>query len=290
MTGHGEAHELHDGVAVTVEIRTVNNRYLKVSIRTSEGYSAIESQLESLVRAQVRRGSVQVNAVVVREADGETVQLNEGALTSYLRQVERFCEKHGRAETIRIESLLALPGVASEQGRQNRHVETDWPLIERTARTALKNLARMRADEGAAMAADLHANCGVIAAEVGHIEQRAPVVIEAYRTRLLERLNKLLAQHEVQLETADVLRETALLADRSDIAEELVRLRSHLEQFDTIAGADESPGRKLEFLVQEMLREANTVGSKANDAEIARRVIEIKAAIERIREMLQNVE
>jgi uncharacterized protein (TIGR00255 family) len=148
----------------------------------------------------------------------------------------------------------------------------------------------MRSTEGAAMLAELRRDCQTIADEVEQIRQRAPLVIEAYRDRLLERVNKLLQEHQVRLEAADIVREVAILADRSDIAEELARLRSHLEQFLAIADGPESNGRKLEFLIQELLREANTIGSKANDADISRRVIEIKAAIERMREMVQNVE
>src|SRR5262249_25266571 len=134
------------------------------------------------------------------------------------------------------------------------------------------------------------ANARTIAAELAQIEARAPLVVEAYRGRLTERLNKLLAEVGSRIEPADVVREVGVFAERSDISEEIVRLKSHLEQFDGILAADESQGRKLEFLTQEMFRETNTIGSKANDAEIARHVIEIKTAIERMREMIQNVE
>ncbi len=140
------------------------------------------------------------------------------------------------------------------------------------------------------MAADLKANCRVAAACLEEVQKRAPLVVEAYRTRLEERLKKTLAEYEVVLDPADLIKEVSLFAERGDISEEIVRLRSHLEQFDAIMDAPESSGRKLEFLTQEMLRETNTIGSKANDVEIARQVIEIKAAIERIREMIQNIE
>jgi len=136
----------------------------------------------------------------------------------------------------------------------------------------------------------LHANCEVIATELDRIEERAPLVVEAYRKRLTERLNKLLEEYEVSIEATDVVREVGIFADRGDISEEIVRLRSHLRQFDAIAASEESNGRKLEFLIQEILRETNTIGSKANDAEIAGHVVEIKTAIERMREMIQNVE
>ncbi len=140
------------------------------------------------------------------------------------------------------------------------------------------------------MAADLAANARAIAAELAAVERRAPQVVDAYRGRLGERLNKLLGELGVQVQPADIVREVGIFAERSDVAEETVRLRSHLEQFDTVMATDESSGRKLEFLTQEMFRETNTIGSKANDAEIARHVIEMKSAIERMREMIQNVE
>ena len=140
------------------------------------------------------------------------------------------------------------------------------------------------------MAADLLANGRSIAAHLEEIEKRAPLVVTAYRERLTDRINRLLQEYGVSIQAADVVREVGLFADRSDIAEEIVRLRSHLDQFAAVVGAEESNGRKLEFVVQEMLREANTIGSKANDADIARHVVEIKTAIERMREMVQNVE
>jgi len=140
------------------------------------------------------------------------------------------------------------------------------------------------------MAADLAANLQVIRSALDSVEERAPLVVEAYRNRLNERVGKVLAELKAMLEPADILKEVSLFADRCDISEEIVRLRSHLDQFSQIMDAPESSGRKLEFLVQEMVREGNTIGSKANDVEIARQVIEVKAALERIREMIQNIE
>ena len=173
----------------------------------------------------------------------------------------------------------------------SREVDTDndWPVIEAALQQALEALASMRAGEGEAMAADMGENCRLIAAELDSITERAPLVVESYRARLTERLNKLLGEYDIQTQPADVIREVGMFGERSDISEEIVRLRSHLEQFDAVMKLEESSGRKLEFLTQEMFRETITIGSKANDAEIARHVIEIKAAIERIREMIQNV-
>jgi uncharacterized protein (TIGR00255 family) len=154
----------------------------------------------------------------------------------------------------------------------------------------MENLAKMRAAEGQAMATDLLANCRGIATGLDAIERRAPGMVEGYRNRLEERLKKLLADYKVTLDAGDLIKEVSLFAERSDISEEVVRLRSHLVQFESTMGMAESAGRKLEFLTQEMFREANTIGSKANDVEISQWVIEIKTAIERIREMIQNIE
>jgi len=290
MTGHGEAQRQQDGVAVAVEVRTVNNRYLKTTFRTSEGYSTLEPNIEAMVRRHVRRGSVQVNVRVDRQASPDDFKLNEVVLASYQQQLETVRKKSGSAEPVHLESLLMLPGVIDQAGWRHVSAEADWPLVEQTLNEALTNLSRMRAEEGAAMAADLHANCELIEAELDRIEKRSPLVVEGYRKRLTERLNKLLEEYEISIEAADVVREVGIFADRGDISEEIVRLQSHLKQFDTIAAGKESNGRKLEFLIQEMLRETNTIGSKANDAEIAGYVVEIKTAIERMREMIQNVE
>jgi uncharacterized protein (TIGR00255 family) len=148
----------------------------------------------------------------------------------------------------------------------------------------------MRAEEGRAMTADLAANCQAVADNLAKVEGRASLVADDYRNRLHERLQRILQEYSVVLDPADLIKEVSLYADRADISEEIVRLRSHVEQFLGILKVPESAGRKLEFLTQEMVREANTIGSKANDVEIARNVIEIKTAIERIREMIQNIE
>jgi uncharacterized protein (TIGR00255 family) len=188
------------------------------------------------------------------------------------------------------DSLLLLPGVVVEQPTLAADLAQDWPLIEAKLKAALANLTRMRMQEGDAMAADLAENCRQIGGQLTHIEARASLVVDSYRERITERLQKTLEQYQITLDPADLIKEVSIFAERSDISEEVVRLRSHLEQFDQLLRVEESSGRKLEFLTQEMFREANTIGSKANDVPIARHVIEIKAAIERIREMIQNVE
>ncbi len=290
MTGFGEAHSQKDGLAVAVEVRAVNSRFFKLTVRATEGYAALEPHIEELARQSIRRGTVQVNLRIDRLRSCQDYLINTDVLNGYLEQIQGFCSKMGQTVEIAFESLLPLPGVVNDQTAAMFRPDEDWPAISEVLAAALKNLAQMRVREGQAMADDLAANCRAIAAGVEEIERRAPQVVDAYRARLEERLNKVLAEHNITLDPADVIREVCLIAERSDISEELVRLKSHLEQFDAIMRLPESSGRKLEFLTQELFREANTIGSKSNDVEIAKQVIEIKTAIERIREMIQNIE
>jgi uncharacterized protein (TIGR00255 family) len=290
MTGHGEAHRRHDKVAVAVEVRTINSRYFKLTLRTSDSYASLESPIEEVVRQRIRRGTLQVNLRVERQPSPDDFQISDVVLASYHKQLRLLSEEIGVSETVRLDALLALPGVVLDRSTSRDDAEQVWPLIQDTLKEALDNLASMRIDEGKAMEADLQTNCQAIAKQLDAIITRTPLVVDAYRTRLTDRLNKLLNEVGVSITAADVVREVGVFAERSDIAEETVRLKSHLEQFDTIMRNEEACGRKLEFVTQEMFRETNTMGSKANDAEISRHVIEIKSAIERMREMIQNVE
>jgi uncharacterized protein (TIGR00255 family) len=290
MTGFGEAHRQADGVAVVVEVRTINNRYFKLTLKCGEGYSLLEPEIESVVRQQIRRGTVQVSLRIDRVRGSEDYQLNQAVLSNYRRQLRELSDQWHMGEAVPLAQLLLLPGVVIENPTSPAEAEEEWPLVRETLVAAMENLAHMRSDEGKAMATDLRANCQAIGAELKQIEERAPLVVAAYRERLVERLQSTLAEFAVSLNPADLIKEVGLFAERSDISEEIVRLRSHLEQFDSIMELPESSGRKLEFLTQEMFRETNTIGSKANDVQIARHVIEIKASIERVREMIQNVE
>lgn len=294
MTGFGEAQRKQAGLAASVEVRTVNSRYFKLTVRASEGYGALESQIEAVVRERIKRGTVSVSLRVDREELSEDFGLNPRVLEHYRAQLAPYLATGNSSsdglDAALLAALVQLPGVVREAGLTAEDLQRDWPLVRETLEAALANMAHMRESEGRAMAADLAANCGAIAAELKEIDRRAPDVAAAYRARLAERIGRVLSEYNVSLNPGDLVREVGLFAERCDISEEIVRLRSHLEQFAAITALDESAGRKLDFLTQEMFRETNTIGSKANDVEIARRVIEIKTAIERIREMIQNVE
>lgn len=290
MTGFGESHRQEADTAVSVEVRTINNRYLKISIRTSDGYGTLEPQIEAAVRESVRRGTIQVNVRVDRAKSAEDFRIDTRVLDSYRSQLDAVYQRWGVTQSVPLDNLLLLPGVVDECKAGRANAADRWPLIETTLNEALDSLQRMRSEEGRAMAADLRENGRTAADCLEEIQRRAPLVADAYRTRLEERLKRVLAEVDVKFDPSDVIKEVGLFAERSDISEEIVRLRSHLEQFVSVVDAAESSGRKLEFLTQEMFREVNTIGSKANDVEISRQVIEIKGAIERIREMIQNIE
>ncbi len=290
MTGFGEAHSQQDGLIVAVEVRAINSRFFKLSVRATEGYASLEPHIEEITRQSIRRGTVQVNLRVERLRSCQDFRINSDVLGGYRDQLTALYRKWDQSATVSLEALLPLPGVVNDQSTILFSPEDDWPAISRVLQAAMENLAQMRVREGRAMGDDLSANCRVIAAGVEEIERRAPLVVDAYRARLEERLGKVLSEYKVTLDPANVIREVSLYADRADISEEIVRLKSHLDQFDAIMQLPESSGRKLEFLTQELFREANTIGSKASDVEIAKQVIEIKTAIERIREMIQNIE
>lgn len=286
MTGFGEATAEVEGVRITVEVRSINNRHLKLNFRSDPGYGILESQVESLVRKRIHRGAIQLGLRVTQETSTDDYRINLETMRSYQRQL---AELSPDAAPIPVEALLALPGVIDESPAQETNPRDTWPAIEPVIIDALTALQAMRCEEGQALAADLLENCDRITAELTAIESLAPNVANAYRTRLVERVNQALADLNVTVEPADLVREVALFADRSDISEETVRLRHHLEQFIAVVNGGEG-GRKLEFITQEMGRETNTIGSKAGDSEISVRIVTIKTALERIREQVQNVE
>jgi uncharacterized protein (TIGR00255 family) len=290
MTGFGEARRQTAGLSVLVEVRTINNRHFKLSFRATEGYGGLEPDVEAVVRDIVRRGTVQVNLRVDRQASPEDYRVNILVLESYRSQLESFLRQQGSSDSVGLEALVQLPGVIDPATRANLDPRDDWPVIEDALREALAAVVKMRADEGAALLVDLSANSRLVEQCLDKVAERAPAVSHSYRERLAQRVNQSLAELNVTLQPSDLIREVSLFVDRSDISEETVRLRSHLQQYVEALNLPESSGRKLEFIVQEMGREVNTIGSKANDAEISRHVIEIKSALERIREQIQNVE
>ncbi len=290
MTGFGEASDQSGGYAIGIEVRTVNSRYVKLQLRTTEGYASLEPRADKIIREYVKRGTIHCSIRIRHLGSADDYRLNTDILNQYVDQLQAVAASRALPESIRLESLAALPGVVEELSTEAVDAAAIWPLVEPTLRRALQQMSDMRSAEGEALASDLQTQCQAVSRALAQVEQRVPHVAQHYRQRIEERVNEALATLQVTVEPSDLTREICLFADRSDISEEVVRLHSHLRQFDEAMQLQESAGRKLEFICQEMGRETNTIGSKANDAEISLQVVEIKTALERIREQIQNVE
>ncbi len=295
MTGFGEARSIGPGFSVAVEVRAVNNRHLKLSVRGTDPYPLMESELEKTVRKSVRRGSVLIHLRVDRGAKASELRLNTGVLAGYLTQIRSACQEAGVADLAPhvATGVLALPGVAPEAGPSGGPPEEEWPLVEKALEQALRMLDTARKTEGRAMAEELLALHRSLGQELSRIREQLPAVTADYRTRILERVRQAVADAGVTIQPEHLIREVALFADRTDVSEEVARFSAHLVQFEELVrngGGADGAGRRLEFVVQEMGREANTLGSKAGDVVISRRVVELKANLEKIRELVQNVE
>jgi uncharacterized protein (TIGR00255 family) len=292
MTGFGEGRHQSERLSLSIELRAVNNRYLKLAVRAPDPYHLLEAELEKVVRRSVRRGTLQLTLRCERQSAAQDFRINPVALTSYVQQIRTIAEQLSlpdKGESL-LSQVLALPGVVPESAGQASKLDDDWPIIEKVLQTALDQLNGMRREDGRAMAQELLALRDTIRKHLAAIKLRVPHVASIFRDRLYERVRGLLAELDVKLDRNDLIREVSIYADRSDISEEVVRLGAHLDHFEEVMKDPESPGRKLEFLTQEMLRETNTIGSKASDVDISRAVVDIKGALEKIRELVQNVE
>jgi uncharacterized protein (TIGR00255 family) len=283
MTGHGHGVARNQQASVSVEIRSVNNRFLKTTVYGEVG-AELQAQVEEAVRSIIHRGTVTVRLRVER-LDPEQFKLNETAIAAYLDQIRRL--QH--SAEIPLAAILALPGVVQEPAISHDDEQLSQ-LVREAVERALGELQGMRAREGNSMLLNLSENLRQFRNWLEQVERLAPRVIENFAQRARERIQNLLSKYEISSQPADIIREVGLFAERADIAEETVRLKSHLQQFEKTMAGPESNGRRLDFLIQEFLRETNTIGSKAQDAEIANCVVEMKTIIERVREMVQNVE
>lgn len=291
MTGFGDARWQGAGLSISVELRSVNNRFLKISIKTSEAYQSLETEIERTLREVLKRGTIQVQVFVHRQPQPDDYQINVIALKTYLDQLQTFKSTHSLPGEINLSTLLTVPGVVDESGNYRQHdAAEDWLQVSPVLEQALTKLQMMRSDEGRKMALELSGLAQLIADRLVLIRSRAPEVAGDYRKRLHEKLQTILQEYSVSLDPNTLIKEVAIFADRTDIHEEIVRLGSHVEQFHAFLQEKESAGRKLDFLIQEMNREVNTIGSKANDIAITRHVVEMKGAIEKMRELIQNVE
>lgn len=290
MTGFGDARYQDDRLAAVVEVRAVNNRYLKIMTKCAEVYAPLEGDIERVVRESISRGTVNVVIRVDRLSAAEDYSLNQVALRSYWSQLQAAAGELGAPPPAEIGYLLSAPGVIVDDSRRSVDLQADGDIIRRLLKGALDRLQTFRKEEGRSMERELVENARTIGARLSEVAALAPQVVSEYRAKLLERVRQLLKDSGVPVAEADLIREVSIFSDRSDINEEITRLRSHLEQFQAFIREPASTGRKLDFLSQEMNREVNTIGSKANNVAIAHCVVEMKTAVEKMREILQNVE
>lgn len=289
MTGFGEAQAEDNGRLYHVEIRSVNNRYFKASLRLPEDFAFLEPEIEQQLRKRLTRGSLTLK-LFSRDASAAAAQdINLAAMRHYLGQLQSVLPP-GNGCSIDLATLASLPGVCQPHEMSEAQRERAQTLVLRLVDGAADQLITMRAREGQALAAELHSHCAIVRSNLEAIRSRIGLVVDEYRRRLTQRVQQLLAESGAKLAEEDLLKEVAIYAERSDISEEITRLHSHLAQFAEAIDSREPSGRKLDFISQEMLREANTIGSKAGDSEIAKHTIEIKGVIDRIKEQVQNVE
>ncbi len=288
MTGYGRAEENFGGCTITVELRSVNNRYLDCNVRIPRLYLFAEEAIKSRVQGTISRGKVDV-FVTLDSTGAEKVQVsvNKPAADGYYAALKQLAEDYGLSDDISVALLSRFPEVLLAE-KAEEDVEQMARDICSVLDRALADFDEMRAREGERLKADILSRAAAIEAKVALVEARSPQTVAEHRAKLEARMNEVLAN--TQLDPARILTEAAIFADKVAVDEETVRLRSHTEQLREMLSKGGATGRKLDFLIQEFNREANTIGSKCSDLEISSHVVDIKAEIEKIREQVQNIE
>jgi uncharacterized protein (TIGR00255 family) len=289
MTGFGDATTERDGTHYAVEIRSLNNRYFKPVIKLPDNVSGMEPELESVLRERLGRGSITYILKMRVDSAEAAYHINTAALDAYIQQLKTVKGLDGVAR-IDLASLVQLPGVCQEPRDETDEIEKHGPVVRELTGKAIDKLEQFRQREGQSLFNDLMKHAKIIERELAEIGTRAPSIVNEYHKRLTNRVNELIGKAELKVGEADLIREVAVFAERADVSEEIQRLTHHLKAFEQSCRTGEHAGRKLDFITQEMLREANTIASKANDADIAGRIVEIKGAIDRLKEQVQNVE
>lgn len=290
MTGYGRAQHDEDGINYTLEIRTVNNRYLKLSLKLEERLQFAEPVVEKLLRDRLRRGSVVYTLRSSGSGEAGPSAMNLEVLQGYVDQLALVQLPDSLRGSVDLGALSSLPGVCRARVPDEQEQTRQLGIIEALSTRALDSVVQMRCQEGEAVYRDLSAACEAIRTHLGEVAERAPSVVEEYNARLKTRVATLLKAGGFELEEDGLMREVAIYAERCDISEELARISSHLQQFLELCDRGGQVGRTLDFLTQELLREANTIASKSSDAAIARSIVETKGWIDRLREQAQNVE
>lgn len=292
MTGYGEASAHVDGTHFFLQIRSLNGKYFKATVRLQDEFEALEAELESGLRRRISRGTAAIKATCTDETESAAQEINHKALDKYIDQLSQSAHVSSGRVQIDVGAVLQLPGVLQPPSDEGERVARVREVFKRLLDEAADNLIAMRTSEGELLGADLRKQLGVISAQLETVRGRAPAVVQEYEQRLKSRIGQYLREAGATAEPTDVIREVASYAERTDIAEEIQRLGGHVEQFLSLIESDEDTpvGRTLDFMAQEMLREANTMSSKSFDTDISRAIVEIKGAIDRIKEQAQNVE
>ena len=288
MTGYGRARLTLHGRDITVEIKSVNSRYFEYSSRLPRGYSFLEDKLKKLVNGKIARGKAELNLTIVNvEAPDTVITPNVELARQYKAAMDEMARQLGMRNDVTLSGLCRFPDMFSAV-----HAEADeaelWQDVQAVAAAALENFVAMRAAEGAKLREDVLARLCTLEKDVGVIEQTSAARVQKYTDKLYARLKELLDGRDI--DDARILTEAAIFADKTAVDEETVRLRSHIAQYRSMLELNEPVGRKLDFLTQELNRETNTIGSKCNELDITRVVVEMKGEIEKIREQIQNLE
>lgn len=290
MTGYGRAEKTVEGCAITVELRSVNNRYLDCNVRIPRLYLFAEDAIKTRVQRTISRGKVDVFVTLDNASGSKTkVSVNKPVADSYYAALQELIETYGlgNQNDISVSLLSRFPDVLLAQ-EEEQDVEKMAEDICSVLDLALTDFDQMRTREGERMKEDVLNRAALIEKKVSMVEERSPETVSEYRAKLEARMNEVLAN--TQIDPARILTEAAIFADKVAVDEETVRLRSHIAQLREMLENGGAVGRKLDFLIQEFNREANTIGSKCSDIEIARHVVDVKAEIEKIREQIQNIE
>jgi uncharacterized protein (TIGR00255 family) len=290
MTGFGRGSATGDGFAVGVEIKTVNNRYLDIHVRGPQELASLEMDIRKRVNARLSRGRVDLNVNFDRTGETASYQINQSVVAAYVDALREIQHQFNLSGDIDVSAIARLPGALSSP--RNELTDEMVSGIEAAIDQALNNLEQMRNVEGQSLATEMSNRLNTIQQKIPVIEDAAAGLVDAYQQRLQKRISELTSRsgQPIELDPTRLAQEVAYLADRSDITEELARLRSHVEQFREALELEEEVGKRLDFLLQELNREANTVLSKSTEISIKEAALAIKAEVEKLREQVQNVE
>lgn len=288
MTGFGRAQDTVDRMNISVEIKSVNHRYFEFSSKVPRMYGFLDEKLKSHIRSFVARGKIDCFVTIEElEDDNCTVSINHSLASGYINALNELSEKYGIINDITVTSLSKYYDIFSVH-KDEADEERVWNAVKVVTDRALSSFIAMREKEGEKLKNDILSRCDIILENVGFIEERSPQTVIEYNEKLLERMKMVL--EDVHVDEQRLLTEAAIYADKIAVAEETVRLRSHIAQMREFMNSSVAIGRKADFLIQEFNREANTIGSKAQDVAIAKKVIDIKSEVEKIREQIQNIE